>query len=471
MSSHNGSASHPLDFNLPSPGLPVPNPCLSFWQRSTRYSPLLNLNSQKFLNDATPIPERADVVIIGSGISGALTAYSLLTSPNAPKSVVMLEAREACSGASGRNAGHCRPDAFRGFTAFSKLHGEEQADEILKHEKKVLELVDEFIKNNDVQCDWNLGKTFDVVMGEDFGEYVKGSYEKYAQYLSKDIDGVRILAEKEAKEETRVPAALGAYEWSAASIHPAKLGQALLTMAVAKGLQLFTHSPVISVISASDSLWTVQTPTSRITSPIVIHATNAFAATLIPSLQGRIVPTRAQAHRVIPTSEFCGDRMLTHTYSLRFTLGHFYSLIQRKADGAFILGTSRGIPSISEATKKEIWGGKNDTTFSDEIKDDALARFSEIFSVKPEAMGEGHEFGWTGVLGMTPDSVPFVGPIPSSPGQFVIAGFNGHGMARIFGCAPGLAKLILGEVKSWEETGMPKCFQITEERLDKTEQS
>jgi glycine/D-amino acid oxidase-like deaminating enzyme len=67
----------------------------------------------------------------------------------------------------------------------------------------------------------------------------------------------------------------------------------------------------------------------------------------------------------------------------------------------------------------------------------------------------------------TPDSVPFIGPIPSSPGQFVIAGFNGHGMARIFGCAPGLVKLILGEVKSWEDTGMPKCFQITEERLAK----
>ncbi|THU83290.1 hypothetical protein K435DRAFT_570043, partial [Dendrothele bispora CBS 962.96] len=56
--------------------------------------------------------EQADAVIIGSGISGALTAYSLLTSSKVPKSVVMLEAREACSGASGRNAGHCRPDAF-----------------------------------------------------------------------------------------------------------------------------------------------------------------------------------------------------------------------------------------------------------------------------------------------------------------------------------------------------------------------
>jgi len=77
-----------------------------------------------------------------------------------------------------------------------------------------------------------------------------------------------------------------------------------------------------------------------------------------------------------------------------------YTSVFHSSAGALILGTSRGIPSISEATKKEIWGGKNDTTFSDEIKEDALARFSEIFSVKPEAMGEGHEFGWTGVLGM-----------------------------------------------------------------------
>ncbi|THU81721.1 hypothetical protein K435DRAFT_844632 [Dendrothele bispora CBS 962.96] len=239
------------------------------------------------MSSTTPISEHADVIIIGSGISDSLTAYSLLTSPKAPKSVVMLEAREACSGASGRNAGHCRPDAFRGFTAFSKIHGEEQADEILKHEKKVLELVDKFVRTNDVQCDWSLGKTFDVVMGEDFGNYVKGSYEKYAEYSGKGIDGVRILDEKEAKEETRVPAALGAYEWSAASIHPAKL---------------------------NSQSWVVHTPTSKITSPIVIHATNTFAATLIPSLKGKIVPVRAQAHRVIPTSEFCGEKMLTHTY-------------------------------------------------------------------------------------------------------------------------------------------------------------
>lgn len=39
------------------------------------------------------------------------------------------------------------------------------------------------------------------------------------------------------------------------------------------------------------------------------------------------------------------------------------------------------------------------------------------------------------------------------------------GMARIFTCAPGVAKLILGG--SWEDTGLPECFEITEQRLNK----
>jgi hypothetical protein len=38
-------------------------------------------------------------------------------------------------------------------------------------------------------------------------------------------------------------------------------------------------------------------------------------------------------------------------------------------------------------------------------------------------------------------------------------------MARIFTCAPGLAKLMLGG--TWDETGLPECFQYGKERLVK----
>ena len=58
----------------------------------------------------TDIPENADIVIIGSGIAGAQTARYIYEQEGgawlAGKKVVMLEAREACWGATGRNGIH-----------------------------------------------------------------------------------------------------------------------------------------------------------------------------------------------------------------------------------------------------------------------------------------------------------------------------------------------------------------------------
>lgn len=43
------------------------------------------------------------------------------------KSVVALEARDFCSGATGRNAGHCKPDQWRGFSDYAKMFGPQES--------------------------------------------------------------------------------------------------------------------------------------------------------------------------------------------------------------------------------------------------------------------------------------------------------------------------------------------------------
>jgi glycine/D-amino acid oxidase-like deaminating enzyme len=48
-------------------------------------------------------PGDVDIVIIGSGLTGALIAYHLLSRPGPQLSILMLEARTAASGATGRN--------------------------------------------------------------------------------------------------------------------------------------------------------------------------------------------------------------------------------------------------------------------------------------------------------------------------------------------------------------------------------
>lgn len=78
-------------------GLPCVNSSASFWH-SEPNGYLLGHRTTKQL------PDKADVVIVGSGITGASIARYLAADPRAASlSVVLLEAREVCWGATGRN--------------------------------------------------------------------------------------------------------------------------------------------------------------------------------------------------------------------------------------------------------------------------------------------------------------------------------------------------------------------------------
>lgn len=79
------------------PGLPVKESTLPFWRTQ-----LHELDSHRSTDN---LPPECDLVVVGAGYSGASTLYHLLESSDAPQasSIVMLEAREACSGATGRN--------------------------------------------------------------------------------------------------------------------------------------------------------------------------------------------------------------------------------------------------------------------------------------------------------------------------------------------------------------------------------
>lgn len=75
--------------------LPVTNPTTSYWQDPPD-AEVADFRS------AEGVPEVADTVIIGSGITGVSVAWGLLDSGEKEK-LVMLEARQAVSGATGRN--------------------------------------------------------------------------------------------------------------------------------------------------------------------------------------------------------------------------------------------------------------------------------------------------------------------------------------------------------------------------------
>ena len=290
--------------------------------------------------------------------------------------------------------------------------------------------MDEFVKKHNVQCDFKLGSTFDVCMTPEFAKYEAESLEAYQQ-AGGDTSHINFYEGDEAKAKTGIPDTVTAYEWPAGSSHPAKLAHYLLNSVIERGAQLFTFCPATEITKTdlSPYTWNVFTTRGMVATENIIHCTNAHAALLLPQLESCITPNKAQAHSLVPTPAFAGTNTLQSTYSLRYSLYHFYSLIQRQGDGTLILGVSRSNPTLSAATLDELFS-TDDSHYNQEIADDALNSFQKIFpafDAQGAAHGEGIDHSWTGIIAMTPDSVPLVGSIESLPGQYICAGFNGHG--------------------------------------------
>ncbi|KAH4309694.1 hypothetical protein HBH64_228590 [Parastagonospora nodorum] len=443
---------------------------LSYWLQQVRCSPLLNHRT------TIDIPSQVDTVIVGSGISGTLVAkHHLATWPS--KSVVVLEAREFCSGATGRNAGHCKPDQWRHFAKFEKAFGQEQAVKIMDNEAATWKRLVAYVEENKVDCDLWVGDTLDVPVDEEVAKALKEMFERYQRAGGK-TDHIKVTNDpKEAARLSKIKSAKACYAWKASTLQPWKLTAHIMRDNIEKGTNLQTHT-MVKTVSKSETgsrKWTVHTERGDIACDTVVHATNGYSAALEPSLQGIITPKPHICDQFVPPRSLCGSEALQNSYGVLLPNGGFFSINSRcTSDGNIMFGGSNpGQKKLDEWAKQS----------SERCVDDSLANLESVTKearsfVESELLseekaeygpGEGFQYSWSGIIGLSADGVPFVGELPGKPGQWICAGHHGHGMARIFTAAPGLVKLMHGD--PWSSTELPDVYQMTPERLAKLKSS
>jgi glycine/D-amino acid oxidase-like deaminating enzyme len=75
---------------------------------------------------------------------------------------------------------------------------------------------------------------------------------------------------------------------------------------------------------------------------------------------------------------------------------------------------------------------------------------------------------WSGIMGFTADGMPLVGRLPagltgrSGSGEWIAAGFNGHGMDKCWLSGEALARMVLGEEVV---PGFPRAYLLTAWRI------
>lgn len=400
---------------------------LSYWLQQVRSDPLLDHRTTAHLPDDT------DTVIIGSGITGTLAAREHL-SIWPEKRVVILEAREFCSGATGRNAGHCKPDQWRGFGKFEKAYGKEQAIKILNNEAATWSALVNYVRECDVDCDLWVGDTLDVPVDDEVATLAKEVFERYRE-AGGQVDHIKATYNPaDAARISRIKDARACFAWQASTLQPWKLTAHVMRNNLKKGANLQTYTVAKSISKAAEGRrrWVVHSERGDITCDNIIHATNAYSAALEPALKGVITPKPHICTRVVPPRAASGSRAIQNSYGVLLPDGALFSINPRcTTDGNIMFGGSNpGQQALDDWVERHPENCINDGLADVEGVTRCVQSFVdnsfEGWKQTENGPGEGIQYSWSGIIGLSADGVPFVGELPEKPGQWICAGHHGQ---------------------------------------------
>ncbi|KAK3292463.1 FAD dependent oxidoreductase [Chaetomium fimeti] len=457
--------------------LPCANPTVSYWQ-----DPPDELADHR---STAELPDTADTVIIGSGITGAAVAWGLLQGPN-PGSILMLEARQACSGATGRNGGHTKAASYRTFAHHTQSHSRAIAKQIARLELRNIRAVHAFARAHAVPCDLHPCDTLDVVY--DPAEWAAAregvaalraafppfpSDRRYTLYSREEV--LRRFPVHDGVFEGREERVQGGVGYFAGSLSAYKFGIGVLRACVERGLNLQTGTAVTGLVAVSPAAaaaagkerWEVSTERGVVRAGRVVLATNGYTAGVWRQFQGAVVPLRGQVTAQRPGQGMPAGGCLDRTYSFIYGRGYEYMVSQPEGSrfaGDIVMGG--GLARAQEEGLME-YGTTDDGAMNGEISQYLRETTERYFG--PD-WGEDDPDGrvrseWTGIMGFSPDGFPFVGEVPGESGLWTSCGFQGHGMVLCWECARALVEMMEGrdgeELREW----FPDVFRITQERM------
>ncbi|SCZ99540.1 BZ3500_MvSof-1268-A1-R1_Chr3-1g06079 [Microbotryum saponariae] len=527
-----------LPSHLPPCEPPHPHPLPTYWSDKFT-SPFQHHNAE-----VTTLPSKAEVVIVGSGMTGLWALLGVvegvlerLRRPTGARSrirrsevevgssssttnrstykVIVLEARDFASGATTRNGGHLTGLPLLHFSDWRKLVGVQDAKRMVRLEASSIELIKGLCKREG----W--GEEVDLVEGGNVHlfdtveemESVRNSLDEARRCgLEVGSEYKWLTAEEVHELYGASPTHLvGAVRIPGNTLYPlkflTKLYQHCLDRIKEEGaeeeveVELFTGCCVerveegrgegdvgVGVGKAGGGRWRVLTKGKGVVQyDYVLHCTNAYASYVVPSLaQGplRIVPTRGQVVSVLPTDQEHGaSTSIWPRWSNSFSSpqgGEEYYFQRPYPDSdqrgtqqprSIILGGSR---SAASETGFE-YGLSDDSRVNEKVGIRLRAYLGEQF---PELFGEvevrsasmstskrtttaqgaklrfPHE--WTGIMGFTQTNQPIVGPLYARSvvdgevrllkGQYISAGYSGHGMPRAPGCGKWIAERVMREM-------------------------
>ena len=329
-------------------------------------------------------PKRADVAIVGSGITGLNAA---LTLARAGRSVVVLDAGDLGQGASTRNSGYVGRTLKRSFAELMHKHGPDYAVSVYREMQAAFDSVAERVRTEQIECGFKISGRLIVTKAQRQYDELEQEWTLRKKYLGGDFT---MLTRKQVRDEIASDLFCGgALIPDLASIHPGLYHRGLLDRTRSAGAELIGGTPVERVVPIDGAGFDVTTPQGTLRARDVLLATNGYTGGLVPWFRRRLVPFDAY---MIATEPLTPAKMGELLPTDRTYIDHVHDVvsIRRSPDGTRILFLWRtATPPLGARAK-------------------GAQLFEDLARIVPGVAGLKLTHSWTGRCALTFDLFPHV---------------------------------------------------------------
>ena len=348
-----------------------------------------------------PVEGHYDVAIIGGGFTGLGAALQLA---KAGAKVIVLEADQVGSGASGRNGGHLNNGLAHSFLAAKAELGAERAIALYKAFDDSIDTLERLIAEENIACDFRRCGKLKLASKPGHFEGIARNFEA----INREVDPeTKLLSATDLKAEIGSPFHGGMLFKKSAMMHMGRFAAGLATAANRRGAIIVEQAAVTEQVQEAKG-YRLTTAKGTLRAEQVLLATGAYTPSAFGYFRRRIIAvgsfiiatrplTAAEAASVLP-----GNR----TYVNSMNIGNYFRL---SPDNRLIFG---GRARFS-ATSDQRSDAKSGTILR--------AAMERMF---PQLAGIDIEYCWGGLVDMTADRYPRAG---REGGLWYAMGYSGHG--------------------------------------------
>jgi glycine/D-amino acid oxidase-like deaminating enzyme len=373
--------------------------------------------------DASALPERVDVAVVGAGFCGLAAGLELA---KRGVSVAVLEGETAGWGASSRNGGMVLTGMKLPVPELIGRYGREAVQRMYAASLESIDLVERVVGEEQIACSFARCGHLEVACKQ---KHFDGYAESAARILKEFGHTLRIIPRGELRSEIGSDVYFGGMvDETSAGVNPAQYVRGLASAAVRRGAKLFEGTRVTGVARQSNggsAGFVVSTSRGKLLAKEVILASGAYTTSATPSLRKKVIPIGSYIIATEPLKPELA-RELSPRNRMIYDSRHFLHYYRLTPDNRMLFGGRAAFFPESESTVRR----------SAEILREGM------IEVYPQLRDAKVEFVWGGTLDFTLDVMPHAGTID---GMHFAVGFAGHGVAAATWMGTKLAGRVCGD--------------------------